>query len=156
MKGDMPILLAEDDENDVFLMRRAFREAGLIHPLVVVGNGQEAISYLNGEGLYADRKQYPWPCLLLLDLKMPLVDGFEVLAWLQRRRRPTRLTVVILSSSMLEQDQLQALKLGADSYVVKPQDFTELVKVVRGLSGRINQIPAPPAWLEAPRYEARW
>jgi CheY-like chemotaxis protein len=150
-----PVLLAEDDENDVILMRRAFRTVGLPNPLHVVSNGQEAISYLNAEGAYADRRKHPWPCLLVLDLKMPLVDGFDVLAWLQKRRRPKDLRVVIFTSSDLDADQLRAFALGADSFLVKPPGFEELLGIVRHLQQFIAQVPAVPAWLASRPPEAR-
>lgn len=72
------MLLAEDDEDHVLLIQRAFKEAGILNPLHVVPDGEEAIAYLNGDGKYADRKEFPLPCLLLLDLKMPNKNGFEV------------------------------------------------------------------------------
>jgi CheY-like chemotaxis protein len=150
-----PVLLAEDDENDVILMRRAFRTTGLPNPLLIVPNGQEAISYLNAEGIFADRRKYPWPCLLLLDLKMPLLDGFDVLTWLQKRRRPKDLRVVIFTSSNADADQLRAFALGADAYWVKPPDFNELLAIVRHLQQQIQQAPALPAWLGPRPPEAR-
>jgi CheY-like chemotaxis protein len=155
MEHEAPILLAEDDESDIFLMRRAFRKAGLTHPLMVVRNGQEAIWYLNGQGVYADRKQYPWPGLFLLDLKMPVVSGFEVLTWLQKRRRPKALMVVIVSSSKLDEDVLRALELGADSYLTKPQDFDQLVEMICELGSRLRGMAEAPPWVTGPRREYR-
>jgi CheY-like chemotaxis protein len=158
MNRDTPILLAEDDQTDIFLMRRAFREAGLLNPLVVVPNGQEAIAYLNGQGVYADRGKHPPPCVLLLDLRMPLMDGFDVLAWLQKRRRGAKdLQVVILSSSKSETDVLRAFQLGADAFWVKPNDFDELVSIVRQLHERISSLPEVPPWIAPPNpsQEAR-
>ena len=79
------ILLAEDDQNDVFFMQRAFSQARLLNPLKVVRDGEETIQYLQGEGVYADRVQYPFPVLLLLDLRMPRRNGFDVLEWLRQQ-----------------------------------------------------------------------
>jgi CheY-like chemotaxis protein len=155
MSAYAPILLAEDDPDDVFFMRRAFAEVRLTNPLLTVRNGQEAIEYLTGTGEYADRRKYPWPCLLLLDLRLPLMDGFEVLAWLQKRRRPKDLMVAILSSSKLEADVLQAMKLGADAYWVKPQAFTDLLGIVMELRDRIKNRPEIPAWITPNQPEAR-
>jgi CheY-like chemotaxis protein len=150
-----PILLAEDEEDDIFIMRRALRKAGITNPLQIVRNGQEAIWYLKGEGQFADRKAHPWPCLLLLDLRMPLMDGFDVLAWLQRRRRPKDLLVAILSSSKHEADVLRASELGADAFWAKPQAFEELVEIVRQFHERLDQLPEIPPWLVTHRPEAR-
>jgi CheY-like chemotaxis protein len=153
MPEHQPILLAEDNEDDIFLMRRAFREAGLSNPLNVVRNGEEVIWYLNSQKTFADRAKYPWPCLLLLDLKMPVVDGFEVLAWLQRRRRPKNLLVVILTSSSLDVNVLRALELGADAYLAKPKDFELLVGMVRDLGVRIQEFKERASWLPAPSVQ---
>ena len=150
-----PILLAEDDEGDIFLIRRALRSAGLANPLQIVRNGREAIQYLDGQGVYADRTRYPWPSLLLLDLRMPLADGFEVLAWLQRRRRPKDLEVAILSASPDEADALRATELGADAFYVKPRAYKDLVEVVRGLHQRLSALPEIAPWLAPARGEAR-
>ena len=150
-----PILLAEDDEDDIFIMRRALRSAGIANPLQIVRDGREAIQYLKGEGAYADRKQYPWPCLLLLDLRMPLMDGFDVLAWLQRRRRPKDLLAVILSNSKDEADMLRASELGADAYAIKPDAYDDLVTIIRQLHARLDEVPEVPAWLTPPGEQPR-
>ena len=155
MNDYSPILLAEDDEGDIFILRRALRGAGIANPLQIVRNGQEAIQYLEGEGPYSDRKKYPWPSLLLLDLRMPLMDGFEVLAWLQRRRRPKDLLVAILSGSRDEADTLRATELGADAFCVKPQAYDELVSILRGLHERLREAPQMPLWLSPPGNELR-
>lgn len=150
------ILLAEDEDDDIFIMRRAIRSAGIPNPLQIVRNGHEAIQYLKGEGEYADREQHPWPCMFLLDLRMPLVDGFEVLAWLRRRRRPKDLLVVILSASEDEADMLRALELGADAFFIKPQTYEDLVAIVRQLHIRLQGMPQIPPWLgSGPRAEIR-
>src|SRR5512137_241283 len=96
MLNDIAILLAEDDENDIFLMGRAFDRAGIPNPLFVVHNGQEAIDYLAGNGAYGRRDRFPLPGLILLDLKMPWMDGFDVLKWLRARPQFDELPVVVL------------------------------------------------------------
>src|SRR3974377_337714 len=98
MLDKVPILLAEDDKNDAFLMQRAFDDAGFRNPLFLVQNGQEVVDYLDGAGRFSARTQYPIPGLLLLDLKMPLMDGFDVLAWLRERPEFESLPVVVLTS----------------------------------------------------------
>ena len=96
MLNDVPILLAEDDENDILLMRRGFARAKIPNPLFVVHNGQEAMDYLSGSGAFTDRARFPSPGMLLLDLKMPGKDGFDVLAWLRTQRQYDTLPVVVL------------------------------------------------------------
>ena len=136
MPNHAPVLVAEDDPNDVFLLRRAFQKAGVYNAVVVAHNGQEAIDYLNGDGPYRDRSDHPFPALMLLDLKMPLVDGFDVLAWLSQHPPKHRLPVVVLSSSNQEKDIERAQQMGANDYCVKPQQFEELVEIVKGVRDR--------------------
>jgi CheY-like chemotaxis protein len=142
------ILLAEDHPDDVFLMRLALQQAGLPNPLFVARDGQEALDYLAGEGPYADRKRYPFPTLLLLDLKMPRINGFEVLAWLQKRPEFDELPIVVLSNSDLEEDLRKTKELGADDYRVKPLETDNLVKMLLELHTRWldgHSKPAPDA-----------
>lgn len=127
MLDEIPILLAEDDENDIFLMGRAFDRAKIPNRLFVVRNGQEAIDYLSGTGQYADREKFPLPGLMLLDLKMPWMDGFDVLKWLRNHDQFNMLPVVVLTSSKLQADVDQSRQLGVFDYRVKPQSFDDLV-----------------------------
>lgn len=128
------ILLVEDDANDFFLIQRAFRKANLANPLQVVGDGEEAVSYLLGEGHYADRSKYPLPVLLLLDLKLPRRSGLEVLSWLREQPVLKRLPVVVLTSSKEPADINRAYDLGANSYLVKPLGFDALLDMVESLN----------------------
>src|SRR5438477_12877403 len=114
------ILLAEDREDDVLLIRRAFNKANLLNPLHLVHDGDEAIAYLKGEGQFANRAEYPLPSLLLLDLKMPRRDGFEVLQWVREQSSLKALRVIVLTSSEHIQDVNRAYDLGANSFLVKP------------------------------------
>jgi len=129
------ILLAEDNENHVLLIRRAFEQAGLVNPLYVVSNGEEAISYLKGEGKYANRDEYPLPCLMLLDLKMPKKDGFEVLEWLRGQPGFSSLRVVVLTTSEELRDVNRAYRLGANSFLTKPVDFRDFVQLSSAIKG---------------------
>ncbi len=117
------ILLVEDDLNDIFLVKRAFKMAHIQNPLQVVTDGQEAISYLKGEGKYDDRQVYPLPRLVVMDIKMPRKTGFEVLEWVKNDRRLRLIPVVIVSSSDNPADINHAYELGANAYMVKPMDF---------------------------------
>src|SRR5258708_1401408 len=135
-QGNAPILLAEDDENDTFFLRRAIARSGLGNPLIAVQDGQEAVDYLAGIGPYADRASHPLPALLLLDLKMPRMNGFDVLEWLSTRPDFKNLPIVVLTSSAQDKDIQRARELGADDYQVKPQEFERLVDIVRSLHSR--------------------
>ena len=130
MLNDVPILLAEDDENDIFLMGRAFDRAAIPNPLFVVRNGQEAIDYLSGTGEYSKREKYALPGLLLLDLKMPWMDGFDVLKWLRKQSQFDALPVVIMTSSKLQADVDKTRQFGVYDYRVKPQNFDDLVRML--------------------------
>jgi CheY-like chemotaxis protein len=125
------ILLAEDDEDDILLIESAFKEASISYHLVVVKDGQRATEYLKGEGPYADRARYPMPFLLLLDLKMPIMNGFEVLKWIRSQPNLDRLLVVILSSSQISTDLSEARQLGTNCYLVKSSDYKQLVLLLK-------------------------
>jgi CheY-like chemotaxis protein len=118
------VLLVEDDLNDIFLVKRAFRLAQIKNPLHVVTDGEEAINYLRGDGKYANRETWPLPKLIVMDLKMPRKTGFEVLEWVKGDGKPLRLIpIVIVSSSDNPADINRAYELGANAYMVKPVDF---------------------------------
>jgi CheY-like chemotaxis protein len=129
------ILLAEDLESDVLLMRRAFKKARIVNPLHVVRDGEQVVAYLKGEGQYANRDEYPLPSLLLLDLKMPRMNGFEVLSWVRAQPGLRSLRVVVLTASRELQDVNRAYQLGANTFLVKPTDFDQLVVMMQALQG---------------------
>ena len=129
------ILLVEDSEDDVLLIRRAFLKGMIINPLHAVRNGEAAIGYLEGLGPYANRAEYPLPALVLLDLKLPGMDGFEVLTWIRRHPTLSTLRVVVLTSSGQAQDVNRAYKLGANSFLVKPVEFERFVEMSKALKG---------------------
>ena len=131
-----PILAAEDEETDQFILKLAFDHAKLPHPLMIVRDGQECVDYLGGVDVFADRAKYPLPALLLLDLKMPRMDGFEVLEWLATQAGFRQLPAVVLSSSSDELDIQKARKLGARDYFVKPHALSELLKILQSLQTR--------------------
>src|SRR5216683_2996297 len=133
---DSVILLVEDDEEDILLLRRAFRNAHIANPLIEVRDGQAAIQYLSGEGDYADRTRYPIPFLILLDLRLPKLSGFEVIAWMREQPQLAHLIVVVLTASDHVPDVTKARDLGANSYLVKPGNFEELVEMVKRIKGR--------------------
>jgi CheY-like chemotaxis protein len=132
-RGIPAVLLAEDSENDVLMFRRAARRAKFSQPLHVVTTGEEVVAYLNGDGEFSDRARYPLPGLVLLDLKMPRMDGFEVLEWVRRQPQFAALQVVVLSSSDEIRDINRAYQLGANSFLVKPLSFDEFVGMLEAL-----------------------
>ena len=137
------ILLVEDDANDVYFMKRAAREAGILDSLQVAQDGQEAMDYLGGVGGYADRQRFPLPCLVLLDLKLPRVMGFEVLKWIRQQTELKSTIVIVLTSSDLKADVDLAYRLGANSYLVKPSTLDKFKETI----ARIKQY-----WLDLNRH----
>lgn len=129
------ILLVEDSRMDVELTLDAFREARPLNEIHVAPNGQTALDYLFGRGPYADRETYPLPHLILLDLKLPGIDGFEVLCQLKSTPVLKRLPVVILTSSEEEGDRARSYDIGANSYLVKPVSFEGFLGVVQLIDG---------------------
>jgi CheY-like chemotaxis protein len=119
------ILLAEDSEDDVLILRKALARVGLECPLQVVRDGEEAIAYLRGVGRFANRSEYPLPDLFLLDLKMPRRDGFEVLQWLRQQPSLAPLRTIVLTTSQDICDVDRAYALGANSFLTKPVDLPD-------------------------------
>lgn len=134
MSNLSPVLVAEDEEADVLFLRYAFNAAEIQNPLVAVGDGREVLKYLLREAPYDNADLYPAPVLLLLDLKMPLMTGFEVLDWLRQHQEFKTFPVVVLTSSDHELDRTKALELGASEYRVKPSGLRNLTTVVQELS----------------------
>jgi CheY-like chemotaxis protein len=127
------ILVAEDDPNDLELVRTAVMRNGTEVELHETSNGEEVIQYLQGEGRFQDRQNFPLPDLLLLDIKMPRVDGLEVLRWLHANPKCAKLPVVMLSGSGLEKDVEDAYRHGVNTYFAKPSEFEEMQKLIHAL-----------------------
>jgi CheY-like chemotaxis protein len=138
------LLLVEDNEDDVFLMRRALKGAHVINPLYVVEDGQEAVDYLSGTGKFADREKYPLPAVVFLDLKLPYISGHDVLAWIRRQKELDGLVVIVLTSSNEASDLSRCYALGANSYVVKPPTPEQLEELSKAFKWY---------WLEYNRFE---
>jgi len=144
VKPPSPVLVVEDDPDDILLLTLAFRKTSLPWRIIHVVNGNDAMKCLKGSGPYGNREVYPLPRLVLLDIKLPLVDGFEFLDWMQHRSELRDLPVVILSSSGLEVDITRALSLGAREYHVKPTDQEKFAQLLLGLHHRwLSGEPAP-------------
>lgn len=147
-------LIAEDDPDTQLLIERAFRQADLSVPLYFTNDGQHAVDYLAGTGTFADRVQFPMPAILLLDLKMPFRDGFEVLRWIRAEPRLRRLVVIMFSGSSLEKDVEEAFNLGVNSFVMKPVSFSELLQVIMAIHHYwfgCNHFPQPDEGISVPR-----
>jgi CheY-like chemotaxis protein len=114
------ILVVEDTEDDVFILRRVFTKAAVRNPTQLASDGQEAIDYLAGNGRFGDRAEFPLPFLVLLDLKLPYKHGFDVLQSIRSKPQLDQLSVIILTSSAEERDVIKAYELGARSFLVKP------------------------------------
>jgi CheY-like chemotaxis protein len=129
------ILCVDDDENDAFFVKRAFQDAGITQPLVVVEDGKTAIDYIAGEGPYTDRARHAPPCLILLDLNMPGMTGIDVLKWIRSTPRVCTLPVIVLTSSNQDSDINRAYVLGANGYLTKPSRIEDFVTMARAIKG---------------------
>ena len=146
--GDYTILLVEDNATDVLLIKRALGKTRVANPIQVVGDGDAAVEYLAGDGVYTDRAQYPLPILIMLDLKLPRRSGLEVLAWLRAQDHLRRIPVVMLTSSNGPRDVDAAYDEGVNSYLVKPVEFDGLVEMFQAVNFywlMMNTNPNPSA-----------
>ena len=138
------MLWVEDDADDVLLIGRAIRKAGLPVP-AVVRDGKEAVEYLSGSGKYADRAAHPFPSIILLDLKLPRMSGFEVLAWIRERTELCRIPVIMFTSSQERMDVDRAYALGANAYLVKSVDHEDLVEALKRVQAFWLDLNLPPS-----------
>ena len=125
------ILLVEDEENDAMLLKMAFKKNNILNPLHWVKDGLEAIAYLNGEGVYANHALYPFPEVLIVDLKMPRMGGLELLQWIRDHSDYKVIPTIIMTSSRQDSDIEKAYELGANTYMIKPSSFNELARMVK-------------------------
>ena len=124
-RSEPVILVAEDNDNDVVMLLRAFDQLGISAPLQFVSNGEEAISYLEGTGKFANRQENPLPDIILMDLKMPRKSGLEVLEWWHRQPHLAAIRIVVLTTSEEMRDVNAAYRLGAASFIIKPLHFAD-------------------------------
>ena len=154
----LSVLVAEDREEDVDLLKVAAFRTGLHVQFHFVSNGKEAIDYLKGAHTFANRTENPMPTILLLDVKMPGLGGFDVLEWLRLQPGLRRLVVIVLTSSDNEHDVIRAYELGANSYLVKPSDIAKLEEMARSLDNywlNLNLCPRCEAQPRAPQPATR-
>jgi CheY-like chemotaxis protein len=147
------ILLVDDSPDDVLLICRSFKAAGVPNQVLSVNQGEEAIKYLRGAGQYADRQKFPVPSLMLLDLKMPGTDGFEVLTWVRKHLEWRCLPIIVLTSSYYPPDIQHAYDLGANSFLTKPTDLDQFMLKIREMThfwlGQ-NILPEPGPFIPSP------
>jgi CheY-like chemotaxis protein len=134
MRRSCTILIVDDDENDIFFVKRAFTEINVHCTFQVLKNGQQVVDYLLGDGEYSNREKYPLPMMILMDLKMPIMDGFEVLAWLRGRPGIKVIPTIVFSSSDLAEDITRAYELGANSFMTKSVTYDGLLLKLQTLS----------------------
>jgi CheY-like chemotaxis protein len=150
------ILLVDDNPEDVLLLKEAFKRNGYDFPMIEVPNGEKAILYLKGQEEYSDRTKFPVASLVLLDLKMPGVDGFEVLKWIRQHPEWRCVPVIVLTTSFYGPDIERAYDLGANSFLTKPADFDQYVASVRNIGEfwlSQNILPEPGPFVELPGIE---
>jgi CheY-like chemotaxis protein len=128
------LLLVEDEDSDVFLMKRALKHAKIPNPLQVATDGQQAIDYLSGVEKYSDHTQFPVPGIVFLDLKLPYKNGFEVLTWIRSQPQLESTLVMVLTSSSEERDIAQCYQLGACKFLVKPPTPAMLTELMGSLN----------------------
>jgi CheY-like chemotaxis protein len=143
------ILLVEDNEDDVFLMRQSIKKAKITNPLQTVEDGREVLNYLQGFGKFNDRAEFPLPFLILLDLKLPLLSGLEVLRWIRERPEFETMLVVVLTASQEERDVDSAYRMGANSYLVKPPSVEKLDEMTKSLGDYWLGKNVPPVLIGA-------
>src|SRR3954447_21288805 len=131
-----PILYAEDDKNDVLFMELAFKAAALPYALKIAANGEEALQYLKGTERFANRSEFPFPCMVILDLNMPYKSGFDVLKWIRQQPELASLPVIVFSSSVQGSDLERAHQLGSNQYVEKPANPLKLGALLKELERR--------------------
>lgn len=146
-------MLVEDNEDEIVLLLRALKIAGVTAPLVVVRDGVEAIEYLSRQGVYHDATQHPMPQFIVLDLKMPRLSGFGVLSWLRDQPGLRRLPVVVLTSSNEDRDVASAYDMGANSYLLKPNALGDLQHLARLLQQYWLDSNVRPPLLDVPGHE---
>lgn len=154
MAENAVFLLVEDSDDDIALLKRAFAKSRIINPLQIVKNGMDALAYLEGTGHFRDRDRFPIPRLILLDLKLPGMDGLEVLAWIREQAFLKGIRVIVLTASDLVRDVTAAYQLGANSFLIKPNDFDDLVRLTQAIQGYwiwtdVGPQPAPRAETKA-------
>ena len=144
-KKPITILLAEDDHDDCYLIGEALEESGIQHKLFVVENGEELLNYLSRQGKYQDTTVYPKPNVILLDLKMPLLDGKEALMQIKKNPQLKRIPIIVLTTSQADEDINETYSLGITGFITKPRTFNELVEIMKSVGNYwFDSVTLPP------------
>jgi CheY-like chemotaxis protein len=125
------ILVVEDNDDHVFLLRHAFQKAGILNHVQVASTGEDAIAYLAGSGRYSDWNEFPLPSIVLLDLKLPVMNGFDVLRWIRKQPGLKALRVAMLTSSALDKEINTAYEVGANVFLTKPVELDKLIEMMK-------------------------
>lgn len=144
MPSRRPILIVEDDPVDREMIELAFKRAEVERPVVTVSDGQEALDYLTAQGRFRDRPSSDLPMVIVLDLDMPRMDGYEFLRQIKAKPHLAMIPVVVLTTSQYDQDLIQSYTLGANSCITKPGDFEQLIEIAQGVDlywCRLNRTP---------------
>lgn len=144
IKPGFRLLMVDDSPDDIFFVQKALEESGVGQFFHAVSDGKEAIAYLRAEGKFADRQKYPFPNVLLLDLKMPGMNGFDILRWLQNHPECKVIPSIAFSSSYLESDVHQVYVLGGNAFIAKPTRFNELVDLIQTTYKFWSRCQTPP------------
>ena len=141
------ILIVEDDEHDAMFIQRAFAKAGVSSPMRWVRNGEEAVAYLRADGAFADRKKNPFPRVVITDLKMPQMDGIQLLRWIHENPKYRVVPTIVFTSSTAQSDVNAAFECGAGAYIVKPVDVRELIRMAKVIGDywQLSLLPENPA-----------
>jgi CheY-like chemotaxis protein len=131
MNEELPILIAEDDENDAIILQTALRKAGFKNPFRFCRDGVDVLAYLRGEGRYDNRQEFPFPRILITDLKMPKMGGIEILKWLYHHPECNLIPKIVFTASQQASDIFEAYKWGANSYLVKPRGYEDLTHILK-------------------------
>ena len=154
MKTRAAILLVEDEESDILIFQRTFSKAQILNPLIILESSEEAMHYLNGDGKYSNREEFPFPSLALLDLKLPRIDGYELLQWIRGQKMFQSVRLVALTGFEDERAVTRALECGADAVLTKPLDLKCLVQASQMFGGFWTWSPAVEESEAGPLKEA--
>lgn len=151
MTSNAPILLVEDNPDDVLFMQRASRDANISRTINVVEDGQAAINYLSSDGPFSDKAKFQTPCLILLDLKLPYKNGLEVLKWIRTEGNVKRLPVIMFTTSAESADVEAAYDLGANAYLIKPGTINQLTQLLISVKSfwLSHNLPGSRRWKNA-------